>query len=636
MTLVPPGTTRRRPTEQEAIALELVSALLMFIGLVAFGYLFYAVTTNDDIRTATQGPTIPGIGVEVVKIEPTSDAEQPYFELRPVPNGPAAASGVLRGDRLTLIDDTEITPDMSIEQVRALIAEEVTPPGGDDFVINIGFARPQADGSLQPATRSVPKNVAPVFIIAFLQNFGIVIPLLLIVLGAVIFRLGTRLRRYDIVAARWSLVVLLWLMVGLVVVAIRNFWVDGKGGFITDQPFNVGNGLGSALPPLLAIIPLAIASRWLSGAVNDLFVGDETLTSRNTRFAWSLLVPTLAVLILVAGQPLEQTFITSLTDDEFSVSRPVQFVAFENYSNLLSVQLVLVNCQRDDEGACARTPNGSIIWERSSIETEEAQRLRELSSAERRGFVRFQEVSTTPLASGTGLRILGRDPTFLNALGNTIYFTVVAVTLELLLGLIIALVVNSNFRGRGLMRAAMLVPWSIPTVVSAVLWQTMMRPDQTGIFNRLLMDLGLISQPQQWFANTGPWMASIIAVDVWKTAPFMALLLLAGLQVIPGEVYEAASVDGAGKLRQFFSVTLPLLRPTIAVALIFRTLDSLRVFDVFQVLLDTRRPSMATYNYDRLVAGRLAGYASAVGVLIFILILVFTVMYVRIVRIEQE
>jgi trehalose/maltose transport system permease protein len=208
--------------------------------------------------------------------------------------------------------------------------------------------------------------------------------------------------------------------------------------------------------------------------------------------------------------------------------------------------------------------------------------------------------------------------------------------LELLLGLIIALVVNSSFKGRGLMRAAMLVPWAIPTVVSAVLWRTLLLPDQTGIFNKLLMNLGILSKPEQWFAPNGPWMNSIIAVDVWKTAPFMALLILAGLQIIPGDLYEAASVDGASKLRQFFSITLPLLRPTIAVALIFRTLDSLRVFDVFSVLLDTSRPSMATYNYNRLVLTRADGYASAVGVIIFLLIFIFTVVYVRFVGMERE
>ena len=168
-----------------------------------------------------------------------------------------------------------------------------------------------------------------------------------------------------------------------------------------------------------------------------------------------------------------------------------------------------------------------------------------------------------------------------------------------------------------------------------MLWHVILRGDRPA-FNKMLMDFGIISEAKQWFSTTGPWMNSIVAVDVWKTSPFMALLLLAGLQVIPGDLYEAASVDGASKVRQFFSITLPMLRPTIAVALIFRTLDALRVFDVFQVLLDTTRPSMATYNYNRLVLTRSDGYASAVGVMIFIFILIFTVVYVRFVGIERE
>ncbi len=635
MTLIPPSL-RRRPTEQEVIALELVSGLLMIIGLLAFGYLFYAVATNADIREATQGPVVPGVGLEVKKVEPQTAADEAYFALDPIPGGQATLSGVQAGDRLTKVDDTEITPDMDIAQVRALLAEPDVKLEDDDFVITVEFLRPQTDGSLQEGMRVVPKNVAPTFAIAFLSNFGFAVPLLTIALGIIFVRLGTRLRRYELSAARWTQIALLWMIVGLGVVAIRNFWVDGKGGFITDQPFDLGKGLVSALLPLLAIMPLALASRWLAGVMNELFIGEETLTARNTRFAWGLLIPTLAVLILVAAQPLEQSFIMSLTDDQFGVNRPARFIGFNNYQNLLSFQLTTVTCRKEADGECSRTPNGSIVWERSTVEQEEVQKLREMSSAERQKFVRYQEVSTLPISSDTGLRLLGKDPQFMNAFGNTFYFTVISVTLELLLGLGIALVVNSSFKGRGIMRAAMLVPWSIPTVVSCVLWQTILRPDQTGIFNKLLIDLGLISQPQQWFATTGPWMASIIAVDVWKTTPFMALLLLAGLQVIPGDIYEAASVDGANKVRQFFSVTLPLLRPTIAVALVFRTLDALRAFDVFQVLLDTTRPSMAVYNFDRLVSGRLGGYASAVGVLIFILILAFTVMYVRIVRIEQE
>ncbi len=636
MTLIPPPTGRRRPTEQETIALELVSGLLMVIGLLAFAFLFYAIVTDDGIREATQGPEIPGIGVDIRQVEPEAEGEQPYFELRPIAGGPADTTGVKAGDRLLTVDGTDVTG-MTIEEVRARLAEEDVKLEDDDFEITLVFLRPSASGELTELTRTIQKNVAPTVTIAYLKSFGFVVPLIVIGLGALCLRLGARLRRFDLGAARWALVTFLWLAIGLVVGAGWAFWVNGKGGLAGHQPFNYGRAVASAVPFLLAIIPVAIAHRWLGSVTDQVFVGEEALGVRQTRFAWTLLVPTLVILALVAARPLEQTFIKSLTDDEFGTSRPARYVGLNNYQTMLSFKFATVNCRKDDSGECARTPNGSIIWEPSSVEEQERERLRTLTSGERKKSVRYQEATTWALPGGdTGLRLLGRDPVFLNSIWNTLRFTVASVVLELILGLIIAMVVNSSFRGRGLMRTAMLVPWAIPTVVSAVLWQTMMRGDQTGILNKLLMDLGLASGPQQWLATTGPWMNSIIAVDVWKTAPFMALLLLAGLQIIPGDLYEAASVDGASRARQFFSITLPLLRPTIAVALIFRTLDALRAFDVFQVLLDTTRPSMASYNYNRLVLNRQDGYASAVGVMIFILIFIFTVVYVRFVGIERE
>jgi trehalose/maltose transport system permease protein len=636
MTLIPPATGRRRPTEQEVISLELVSGLLMIIGLLAFAFLFYAIATDDGIREATQGPEIPGIGVDIRQVVPETEGEQPYFELRPIAGGPADITGVRVGDRLLSIDDTDVTG-MTIEEVRARIAERDVRLADDDFEIALVFLRPAADGILTELTRTVQKNVAPTVIIAYLQSFGFVVPLILIGLGVLCLRLGMRLRRFDLSAARWALVTLLWLAIGLVVGAAWAFWVSGRGGLAGNEPFNYGKAIANAVPFLLAVIPVGVAHRWLSAVTDQLFAGEETLSARQTRFAWTLLVPTLVILALVAARPLEQTFIKSLTDDEFGTARPARYIGLGNYQNMLSFKFATVDCRQDGNGECARTPDGSIVWEPSDVEARERERLRALTAEERKKFVRYLEATTWTLPGGdTGLRLLGKDPVFLNSIWNTLRFTVASVTLELILGLIIALVVHSSFRGRGLMRTAMLVPWAIPTVVSAVLWQTMMRGDQTGILNKLLMDLGLASSPEQWFATTGPWMSSIIAVDVWKTAPFMALLLLAGLQVIPGDLYEAASVDGASKVRQFFSITLPLLRPTIAVALIFRTLDALRAFDVFQVLLDTTRPSMASYNYNRLVLNREDGYASAVGVMIFILIFIFTVLYVRFVGIERE
>src|SRR6266480_210590 len=177
---------------------------------------------------------------------------------------------------------------------------------------------------------------------------------------------------------------------------------------------------------------------------------------------------------------------------------------------------------------------------------------------------------------------LWHDDIFRHSIWVTIKFTLITVGFEFVLGMIIALVVNSNFRGRGAMRAVMLVPWAIPTVVAAQMWKWMF-DDVYGVVNDLGVRLHLLSHGHAWISEPSTALASVSAVDIWKTTPFVALLLLAGLQVIPRELYEAADVDGASKLQQFWRITLPLLRPAILVTLIFRTLDALRVFDVFYV-----------------------------------------------------
>jgi trehalose/maltose transport system permease protein len=229
------------------------------------------------------------------------------------------------------------------------------------------------------------------------------------------------------------------------------------------------------------------------------------------------------------------------------------------------------------------------------------------------------------------------DADFLDAIIHTIIFTVGSVFFELVLGMIFALVINSQFPGRGVMRTAMLIPWAIPTVVSAQMWKWMYN-DVFGVINDFLVTkVHLLSQPIAWIARPDLALPAIIAVDVWKTTPFMALLLLAGLQLIPNDVYEAATVDGANKLQQFWNVTVPLLRPAILVALIFRTLDALRVFDVIYVMTKgaSGTESMATYDQKNLVDFQLLGYGSAISVAIFVLIGIFVVLYVTTVRVEE-
>jgi trehalose/maltose transport system permease protein len=233
-------------------------------------------------------------------------------------------------------------------------------------------------------------------------------------------------------------------------------------------------------------------------------------------------------------------------------------------------------------------------------------------------------------------RIL-EDELFWRALKHTMTITVVAVSLEAILGMIIALAIHSNFRGRGLVRTSMLVPWAIPTVVSSVLWSWMLH-DSFGFINSLFYRLGFQSEVQRaWIENPGTALGAVIAVDVWKTTPFMALLLLAGLQIIPSDVYEAAYVDGASKWQQFWQMTLPLVRPALLVALIFRTMDTFRIFDLVWVLNAgaTSTMTVAIYVQQELIQGNKLGYGSAGAVIIFLCIGLMVLGYSRLIQVEE-
>lgn len=289
------------------------------------------------------------------------------------------------------------------------------------------------------------------------------------------------------------------------------------------------------------------------------------LIRSQTRLAWLLLTPTLAVVVLVALVPLVETIQLSFTDARLASTRPTQVVGLRNYLDL------------------------------------------------------------------------ARDQAFLSSIGVTVQFTAITVFFEFVLGLIIALVVNSSFKGRGLVRAAMLVPWAIPTVISAQMWKWMYH-DVYGVVNDLLVDkLHLLDRNVAWVAEPATSLAAICAIDVWKTTPFVALLLLAGLQVIPTSVYEAASVDGAGPLQQLLRITLPLLRPAILVALVFRTLDALRAFDVFYVMFGARpdTQTMAIYAQQNIVAFSDIGFGAAISMGIFLVIAIFVVAYVTVLNVED-
>lgn len=221
---------------------------------------------------------------------------------------------------------------------------------------------------------------------------------------------------------------------------------------------------------------------------------------------------------------------------------------------------------------------------------------------------------------------------FWSSMGHTLFFTVVSVGLELVLGLVLALALNRAYRGRGLVRAAVLVPWAIPTVVAALLWRFMFDSD-AGIANAVALNLGLMDEPLVWFISaTAAWVPVILA-DVWKMTPFVTLLLLAGLQNIDGSLYEAARIDGASTWQQFRHVTLPLLAPAVLVALIFRTLDAFRVFDLIFVLTGggpgTSTEPIALYTFNSLLQNLRFGYGSALSVVVFVVTFAIALLYIR-------
>lgn len=230
-----------------------------------------------------------------------------------------------------------------------------------------------------------------------------------------------------------------------------------------------------------------------------------------------------------------------------------------------------------------------------------------------------------------------QDPDWWNAVRNTVVFATVSVTIETVLGMGIALALNAHFGGRGLLRAAVLIPWAIPTVVSAQMWGWMFH-DVFGVINEVLKLLGLIAQPIAWTASPDTALAAVIMVDVWKTTPFMALLLLAGLQMLPQECYESARVDGVHPVKVFLKITLPLLRPALMVAIIFRVLDAFRIFDLIYVMSGNNKDtmSMSVYARQQLVDFQDVGYGSAAATLLFLIIALFTVVYLTLGRVGRE
>jgi multiple sugar transport system permease protein len=213
---------------------------------------------------------------------------------------------------------------------------------------------------------------------------------------------------------------------------------------------------------------------------------------------------------------------------------------------------------------------------------------------------------------------------FWTALRTTLIFTVASVFLELVIGLAMALAMHAAFKGQGLLRTTVLVPWAVLTVVTAIMWRTMFESPQ-GFVNSIL------GGDTVWLGEEPNALIVIIVADVWKTAPFMALLILAGLQVIPGDIYEAAKVDGATTWQRFVKITLPLLTPAILVALIFRTLDALRIFDLPYVLTKGAHgtTTLSLIAQETFATNRIYGLGAAYSVLTFIVVMIVSFTYIR-------
>src|SRR2546426_11240145 len=246
----------------------------------------------------------------------------------------------------------------------------------------------------------------------------------------------------------------------------------------------------------------------------------------------------------------------------------------------------------------------------------------------------------SPVANLVGLRnfvqLFGNSE-FRGSIGTTFIFTIISVALETVFGLGIALLINGTFPGRGLVRASILVPWAFPTVISAQIWYLMYN-DRTGIVSYLLQRIHVLTPGDTLLRTSNGIIAASIITDVWKTTPFMALLLLAGLQVIPHELYEAAGVDGSTRFQQFWTITLPILTGPLLIALLFRTLASMGVFDLLYILGGNQVESMASFSYNFMFTRSTFDFAAGVtaSMILFFMGLIIAVLFVLWMRVAQR
>ncbi|MFD2672244.1 carbohydrate ABC transporter permease [Marinicrinis sediminis] len=238
----------------------------------------------------------------------------------------------------------------------------------------------------------------------------------------------------------------------------------------------------------------------------------------------------------------------------------------------------------------------------------------------------------TPFVGLENYKEVWADSRFWYSTWFTLAFSIVTVIFEIILGIALAILANKTFRFRGLARAAILFPWALPTITNALTWRWMFNTDY-GLFNGMMLQFGWIDQPINWLGNSNLAFIAICTVAIWKTASFMAIIILGGLQSIPGDVYEAANIDGASRIQAFFLITLPLLRNVIMVALVLRTMHSLQAFDLMYGLTQggpgNTTESLPMYIHTKTFTDMEWGYGSALGVMLFVIILIISFIYVK-------
>jgi trehalose/maltose transport system permease protein len=293
------------------------------------------------------------------------------------------------------------------------------------------------------------------------------------------------------------------------------------------------------------------------------------------RIAWTFLTPMLILMVLVAGWPLARSVWFSFTDTNINNIAEFNYVGLDNYFSEYGLF-------------------GTSIFSREFWETD----------------------------WGVSIR-------------NTFQFSLFSVVLETLAGLGVAMLLNQEFKGRTLVRTAVLVPWAIPTIVSAKMWGWILH-DQFGLINQLLVDWGLITTKIAFTADPAYALWTVVAVDVWKTTPFMALLILAALQTLPKDCYEAARVDGVHPLRLFWKVTIPLIKHPLMVAVIFRLLDALRIFDLIYVLTSNSGSTISMSGFVRrdMVDNGNLGSGSAASTSLTLIIFLSALLFMRAARVK--